>query len=259
MAEALSDREFIRYSRQLMLDQWQEEGQLRLKQAKVLIIGCGGLGNTAASLLAGAGVGQLTLMDDDSVELSNLPRQISYEMDDIDNAKAFALANRLREQNDDIEVIALKQRFDLSCAKHHLIKFDLVLDCSDNFTTRFLLNQQCVAAQLPLLSASVIGWHGQLLMITPKTLEYGCYQCVFATADDQVSNCNNSGVAGSAVAIVASYQANEAIRFLLGHVSALSQSILLIDTLSANNQLLQRTRNIDCVACGDNRSMIDAV
>lgn len=245
----LSDREFIRYSRQVMLEQWNEQGQLTLKKAKVVIIGCGGLGNIAASFLAGAGVGQLVLVDDDCVELSNLPRQLAFEEGDIENAKALALANRLREQNEHIEVVAQTQRFDADDAHHLFNQADLVLDCTDNFATRYALNHSCVAHAIPLLSASVIGWQGQLLLVDPNQMDYGCYQCLFDSAQDSAANCTTSGVSGAAVGIIASYQANEAIRYLLGQQSSLASSLLLIDSQSLHNQILKRVYDENCSIC----------
>lgn len=250
MVNQLSNDEFVRYSRQVMLEQWGEHGQLNLKSAKVVIIGCGGLGNIAASFLAGAGIGQLVLVDDDSVELSNLPRQIAFENDDIENAKAFALANRLREQNDQIEVMAIAQRFSNDNADHLLKSTDLVLDCSDNFATRYALNKACVNQQVALLSASVIGWQGQVLMVDPNALGNGCYQCLFESAQDNAGSCTTSGVSGAAVGVVASYLANEAVRFVLSKESLLSHSMLLIDSLSFTNHLLTRAKNDQCAICG---------
>jgi len=251
--KSLTDQQFVRYSRQVMMERWGEAGQLSLADAKVVIIGCGGLGNTVASLLAGAGVGHITLMDDDNVELSNLPRQLAFDMGDIANAKVLALANRLREQNEDIAVTPLLQRFEYGCASQCLSGATLVLDCSDNFATRYAINHACLDLMLPLLSASVIGWHGQMLLVINDGEHncHGCYQCLFNHTDDRALNCNTAGVSGAAVAIVASYQANEAIRFMLGQKSTLSSSLMLIDTISLDNKKLKRTSDPKCAVCAN--------
>lgn len=249
MSDLLNSAEFIRYSRQIMLDDWQESGQLRLKAANVVVIGCGGLGNMTATLLAGAGVGHITLVDDDEVELSNLPRQISFEQDDIANSKVFALANRLREQNEQVIIDALHQRFDESNAKHLIANADLVLDCSDNFACRFLVNQHCLNQGVALLSASVIGWSGQLMLIDPKKRQHGCYQCLFEQAPLLAQNCASNGVSGPAVNIIASYQANQALLFLLGKSCELATSIVLVDSKTMKNQVFTRTQREGCHSC----------
>jgi len=257
MSQLPSD-EFIRYSRQIMLENWNESGQIRLSSANVVVIGCGGLGNIAASLLAGAGVGQLTLIDEDVVELSNLPRQLAFDTADIENAKVFALANRLREQNDKLSVSPVAERFSTDNAQKLLSGADLVLDCSDNFTTRFCINHACISAQISLISASVIGWQGQLMLVAPGEHDAGCYQCLFQPTNDESPSCKTAGVSGAAVAIVGGYQANEAIRHLLGHVSELARSVMLIDTLTLNNQLLERTKDQSCIICSHHRSISHA-
>jgi len=245
----LSAKQYVRYSRQIMLTDWGEAGQLRLSQSKVLIVGCGGLGNGAASYLAGAGVGHLVLVDDDEVALSNLPRQLAFDEDSLENAKAFALANRLREQNPQIKVEPHVQRFGADNSASLLRGCDLVIDCSDNFATRYLLNARCVESNIALLSGSVIGWQGQLLLVDPQQPEAGCYQCLFSAADDKSGSCASMGVSGPVVGMVSSLQANQALRYLLALPSALGQSLCLVDGASLNQQLLTRRRRSDCPAC----------
>ncbi|NRA62602.1 MAG: HesA/MoeB/ThiF family protein, partial [Psychrobium sp.] len=150
----LNDEQFMRYSRQIMLPEWGEQGQKILANVKVLIVGCGGLGTLAASYLAGAGIGHLVLVDDDEVTLSNLPRQLSYDMDSLDNAKVFELSNRLQEQNPHCWIEPIFDRFSEGSAPSLLKNVDLLLDCSDNMTTRYLINEQCINQQVPLLSGS---------------------------------------------------------------------------------------------------------
>lgn len=247
--EQLSDDEFVRYSRQIMLPDWALQGQLTLANSKVLIVGCGGLGTMVASQLGGAGVGHLVLVDDDEVELSNLPRQLAFDTDSVQNAKAFELANRLREQNPDIIIEPHVERFEDDNAAHFSQGCDLIIDCSDNFNTRYGVNRHGSDKSIAVLSGSVVGWKGQLLLVDPSKSQAGCYQCVFDEANDTSGSCSTIGVSGAMVGVVASFQANEALRYLLKLPSSLAQSLILIDGETLAMQTLCRSRRSDCPVC----------
>ncbi|MDP2560168.1 HesA/MoeB/ThiF family protein [Psychrobium sp. 1_MG-2023] len=245
----LSDQAFIQYSRQIMLKGWGEQGQLTLLNKHVAIVGCGGLGNVTATYLAGAGIGTLTLIDDDEVELSNLPRQFMFDHDSIENAKAFEVANRLQEQHPSLQLNQHAQRLTRDNTTSLLGNVDLILDCSDNMPTRYLINSFCVEQSVPLISASVANWHGQLLLVSPDSPEYGCYQCLFPQAPKEANSCKTLGVSGPMVGVLGSFQANAALRFLLNLPSDLNRQIHLVDGETFSMQPLNRQRNEQCPVC----------
>lgn len=163
----MNDHDFMRYSRQLLLEDIAIEGQQKLLASRVLIIGLGGLGSPAALYLAGAGVGTLTLADDDAVHLSNLQRQILFTSEDIDRPKAVAAKTRLSQLNPQIKLVALQQRLSGEALRAEVAKADVVLDCTDNMVTRQAINAACVALDTPLVTASAVGFGGQLMVLTP--------------------------------------------------------------------------------------------
>lgn len=251
-ATKLRDNEFNRYSRQIMLNDWGEEGQLKLKNSRVVIVGCGGLGSVVASYLAGCGVGLLSLIDGDNVELSNLPRQLTFDMDSVDLNKSDELMQRLYAQNDDIDIMINPVQLDKFNIDELLTGNDLVLDCTDNFDTRLMINKWCVVNETPLMSAAVIGWQGQLLLVD-KAAEHGCYQCLFSALSGAGSqaqqSCSTMGVNPAMVGIVGSYQANQALRYLLELPTPLSNKIALVDGGSMAVNLLNRQVNTQCDIC----------
>ena len=213
-AEAMS---LDRYARQLLLPGLGEAGQAALADARVLIAGCGGLGTLAAAYLAGAGVGRLLLADDDRVELSNLHRQLLYTEADLGQPKAVALAAALGARNAEVDVAAHAARLDSAALPALLADCDLVLDCCDNFPTRYALNAACVAARRNLLSAAAIRREGLLLALQPGQPGQACYHCVFPDCEDSAGErCAEAGVLGPSVGVVASLQATQALEMLTG-------------------------------------------
>jgi len=245
---ALRDSEFNRYSRQIMLNDWGEAGQLRLKNSRVVIVGCGGLGNVVASYLAGCGVGHLTLIDGDDVELSNLPRQLAFDIDSCGQNKADELMQRLYCQNDEVDIVIEPLSIDIDNVQQLLEQHNLVIDCTDNFSTRLLINDWCVTHQIPLMTAAVIGWQGQLLLVDPK-MKDGCYQCLFDAPSDSEQSCSTMGVNPAMVGVVGSYQANQALRYLLQLSTPLANKVALIDGINMGVTLLTRQQNNQCTVC----------
>lgn len=214
---SLSDAQFDRYGRQIMLADWGEEGQLRLANAKVLIIGCGGLGTAAGLYLAGAGVGQLILADDNAVARSNLPRQLAYRETDLGSNKSQALAVQLKAINHHIRCRAVKRRLEGAALLLEVSLADMVLDCSDNMATRQAVNAACVEHRKPLVAGAAIGWQGQLMTFDFRHSLTPCYHCLFPTlSEPQPRNCQSAGVAGPVVGAIGNLQALEAIKCLLG-------------------------------------------
>lgn len=211
----MNDRDFMRYSRQILLGDIAIEGQQKLLASHVLIVGLGGLGSPAALYLAGAGIGTLTLADDDDVHLSNLQRQILFTTDDIAHPKAQAAKLRLAQLNPGSKLIVLQQRLTGDVLKNAVAHADVVLDCTDNMATRQEINAACVALNTPLITASAVGFGGQLMVLTPPW-EQGCYRCLWPDDVEPERNCRTAGIVGPVVGMMGTLQALEAIKLLSG-------------------------------------------
>lgn len=246
--QELSNAEMQLYSRQILLDGWDLEAQQRLKLANVLIVGAGGIGCTSAELLARAGVGKITLIDADHIESSNLQRQIAFLPQDLGLYKAETLAKRLRQINPHILVDALNQRLDLHNVDALIAGQDLVLDGCDNFATRYLVNQRCYQLQVPLLSASAIGFQGQLFMVEGGS---ACYECLFPKGQhsDKQLRCADSGVLATTPVMMASLQAHHALLYLGLERMPLREKLLLWDGLSMKQRLLNFENDTKCPVC----------
>ncbi|PQQ36543.1 HesA/MoeB/ThiF family protein [Photorhabdus laumondii] len=246
----LSDQEFMRYSRQLLLEDIGSEGQEKLKSSHILIVGLGGLGAPASLYLAGAGVGTIYLADDDHLHISNLQRQILYRTEDIPSAKAELAANQLNALNPLIKTMVLNQRQNLESLTTIVKQVDLVLDCCDNMTTRHAINAACVATRKPLISGSAVGFSGQLMVFEPPYL-HGCYNCLYPEQQEPLRNCRTAGVLGPIVGIIGTLQALEAIKMLTGLPSPLSGKLRLFDGKQQSWSTLQLNRSQQCPICGD--------
>ncbi len=244
----LSDEEMHLYSRQILLDGWDIDAQEKLKLANVLIVGAGGIGCSSAELLARAGVGKLTIIDADSIEMSNLQRQIAFTQADFGFFKAETLAKRLQSINPHIEVDYLNQKLDLHNAKDLISAQDLVLDGCDNFSTRYLVNQVCVEQNVPLLSASAIGLQGQLFMVEGDS---ACYECLFPKAQhsNESLRCADSGVLATTPVVMAALQAHHALLYLGLNRTPLRNKLLLWDGLTMKQRLLGFEKDTNCPIC----------
>jgi len=245
----LNDQEFLRYSRQLLLEDIGPTGQENLKQATVLIVGLGGLGSPAALYLAAAGVGTLLLADDDQLHISNLQRQILYRTGDVATGKAKLAQRHLQALNPQVESIALEQRLQGSTLNDAVDRANLVLDCSDNMTTRHAINAACIKAGVPLLSGSAVGFSGQLLVIEPP-YAHGCYACLYPDQAEPQRNCRTAGVLGPVVGVIGTLQALEAIKMLAGMPSPLSGKLRLFDGKQQSWSTLQLSKASTCPICG---------
>ena len=244
----MNDRDFMRYSRQLLLEDIAIDGQQRLLASRVLIVGLGGLGAPAALYLVGAGVGTLALADDDSVHISNLQRQILFTVDDLDHPKAERAAKRLAQLNPDIRLLALRQRLSGDALRQQVAAADLVLDCSDNIATRQAVNAACVAAATPLITASAVGFGGQLMVLTPPWA-HGCYRCLWPDDSAPARNCRTAGIVGPVVGMMGTMQALEAIKLLSGMPVA-DNALRLFDARTGSWRQLALTRAASCPVCG---------
>ncbi|EHO5066451.1 HesA/MoeB/ThiF family protein [Salmonella enterica] len=244
----MNDHDFMRYSRQILLGDIAIEGQQKLLNSHVLIVGLGGLGSPAALYLAGAGIGKLTLADDDDVHLSNLQRQILFTTDDIAHPKAQAAKLRLAQLNPGSKLIVLQQRLTGDVLKNAVAHADVVLDCTDNMATRQEINAACVALNTPLISASAVGFGGQLMVLTPPW-EQGCYRCLWPDDVEPERNCRTAGIVGPVVGVMGTLQALEAIKLLSG-IETPSGELRLFDGKTSQWRSLALRRASGCQVCG---------
>ncbi|HHR6132054.1 TPA: HesA/MoeB/ThiF family protein [Providencia alcalifaciens] len=244
----LNDLEFMRYSRQLLLEDVSPEGQQKLKQSKVLIVGLGGLGSPASLYLAGAGVGELWIADHDDLHVSNLQRQVLYDTQDINQSKAQLAAARLKQLNPHTKTRILQQKLDAESLLPLVEQVDLVLDCCDNMATRHAVNAACVISNIPLVSGSAVGFGGQLMVLEPP-FQSGCYACLYPDQEEPQRNCRTAGVLGPVVGVIGTLQALEAIKLLVGLPSPLSGKLRLFDGKQQQWNTLQLTRSKQCPVC----------
>ena len=247
----LSQHEQLRYSRQIMLNKIGENGQLALRDAKVLIVGMGGLGNPVSLYLAAAGVGTLFIADGDSVDITNLQRQILFTESDVGTNKADIGAEKLQQHNSDITVEVIDEMLDTELAHYYIEQVDVVIDCTDNIATRYLLNQVCVDKKTPLIVGAATGFDGQQLVVDPRDPESACYQCLFPASEKApTNNCQTVGIVGPVLAIVAGMQSLQAIKLLTGNAIHINQ-LNMFDGLSNQWQQFSLKKQPDCPVCGD--------
>jgi molybdopterin/thiamine biosynthesis adenylyltransferase len=245
----LDEGELERYSRQLLLPEWTEMGQIALRDASVLVIGAGALGSPVALYLAGAGVGRLGIVDDDDVEVSNLHRQPLHFTPDVGEPKAESAAAKLRFLNPDIVVEAYRMRVDDTNAAGLIEGQDLVIDCSDTFATRYTVNKACCDAGVDLVEGGAVGWSGLVMTIVPKRT--ACYRCAFPTAPIGTLTCAQAGITGPVAGVIGSLQALEALKFLTGAQPPLVDAFLNVDLATMETTRVAVRRDPNCVDCGD--------
>lgn len=248
MYSELSEAELYLYSRQILLDEWDDDAQLKLKNSRVLLIGAGGLGCTSGEILARAGVGHLTIYDHDIIEISNLQRQIAFQPNHVGQYKANVLAEHLRQINPHIQVEAKVHHFDEKISIEELQSFDVVLDGCDRFSTRYLVNEQCKRAGVPLISASAIGLQGQLFMVEATS---ACYECLFPPTEqaEEQGSCASSGVLSSTPIVMASLQAHHTLLFLGLGKTPLREKLLLWNGITMQQKILSFKADVDCRVC----------
>ena len=246
----LTDQELLRYSRQILLQPVDIDGQLRLKQSRALIVGLGGLGAPVALYLAAAGVGELHLADFDTVDLTNLQRQIIHDTDSVGQTKVESAMGRLKAINPEVTLVAHRAALDGDSLAAAVNAVDLVLDCSDNFSTREAVNVACVAAAKPLISGAAIRLEGQLSVFDSRRADSPCYHCLYGHGSVSVLTCSEAGVVGPLVGVVGSLQALEALKLLAGFGEPLVGRLLLIDALTTRFRELRVKRDPGCSVCG---------
>ena len=224
----LSDLEFERYRKQLNLPEWRKAQQLRLKEASILVVGAGGLGCGALPYLAAAGVGSITILDADVIELSNLARQVLYKTDEVGTSKAIKAAEALRDLNPTIVVTGVAEKLTVENATAYIEKHDLIIDCTDNFQTRYLINDVCVALKKPFVYGAIHAWEGQFAVFHPQGPSYRTLFPV-EPSPEEIPSCDEVGVLGVLPGIIGLFQAKEAIFYLAGFESPAQKGLLTFD------------------------------
>ena len=245
----MNDQQLLRYSRQILMPEIGIEGQQKLQQAHVAIIGAGGLGSPVAMYLASAGVGQLTIVDDDKVELSNLQRQLLHTDRDIGRTKVDSAAETLQAINPEVSINARAARLDAAQLGLLAEEVDVLVDASDNFVTRFAVNAASVATGTPLVSGAAIRMEGQLSVFIPERDDSPCYRCLYREGDEPDQTCTENGVLAPIVGIIGSQQALETLKLLLNIGEPLCGRVLLFDGLYHEWRSLKLSRDPGCPVC----------
>jgi adenylyltransferase/sulfurtransferase len=257
--QALTEEQLQRYSRQIILEEVGVAGQRKLLNSRVLVVGAGGLGSPAALYLAAAGVGTIGIVDGDRVDLTNLHRQILHFNHDIGRPKTQSARRTLEDVNPDVRVVPHQTVLTSANALEILSQYDVIINGSDNFPTRYLVNDACVLLGKPLVDASILRWEGQATTFLPGR---GCYRCLFPSPPPPgaVPSCAEAGIVGAVAGFMGTHQALEAIKILLGVGEILANRLLLFDALTGDIRFVRWSRNPDCPVCGDHptlRELID--
>lgn len=244
----MNDEQLLRYSRQIMLPQIDISGQQKLLDSTALIMGVGGLGSPVALYLAAAGIGHLVLVDFDKVELSNLQRQILHSSNDIGKTKVASACETLGNLNPEIKLTAVNKKLDKAELLNYLQQVDIVVDGTDNFASRFMINEACVETKTPLVSGAAIRMEGQLSVFMNDG-SGACYRCLYHDQGDDEMRCSENGVLAPVVGVIGSLQAVEAIKVLTGTGETLSNRLLVIDALHMETRILKLKKDPTCPVC----------
>jgi molybdopterin/thiamine biosynthesis adenylyltransferase len=247
----MNDEQLLRYSRHLLLEEIDVAGQEKLLQSHILVIGAGGLGSAAAPYLAAAGVGHITLIDHDCVELTNLQRQIMHTEDGVGKSKVASGKQFLQSLNSGIQIETIETKATAALLGELLPSVDVVLDCTDNFSTRHLINASCVVHQTPLVSGSALRFDGQISVFDPKNATSPCYACIFSPDESfEEVNCASMGIFSPLVGIIGAMQAAQALQLLIGFGEPLIGRMLLWNGRNTQIDEIHIARNPDCPVCG---------
>jgi adenylyltransferase/sulfurtransferase len=244
----LSDEQLLRYSRQIMLPQIDITGQEKLLASRVLIIGLGGLGAPVALYLAAAGIGELTLVDFDTVDLSNLQRQIIHRTQDIGRPKVESARDHLTSNNPECHIHTLDHRLSDDELREQIQSHDVIVDCSDNFETRFAINRACVQTGTPLVSGAVIRMEGQISVFQPAQDVSPCYACLYREEGEDETRCSETGVLAPVVGIIGSMQATETIKLLIG-LESIRGRLILLDAERMQFREMRLKKDPNCPVC----------
>lgn len=248
-----------RYSRHIILPEVGGKGQMKIANAKVFIIGAGGLGCPVGYYLTAAGVGTIAMVDNDTVEMSNLQRQIAHSVETIGMLKVESAGKTFRALNPDVNFIGLRERISKDSILDLIREYDIVVDGSDNFPTRYLVNDACVMAKKPLVSGAILRFEGQVTTIVPG--DGPCYRCLFEEPPPPglVPSCQEAGVLGVLPGVVGGLQATEVLKLILGKGEVLKGELLIYDALRTNFRKVRVPRNASCPVCGENPSITELI
>jgi len=251
MTMDFSDTEIERYARHILLADVGGTGQAKLRAARVLVVGAGGLGSPVLLYLAASGVGHITVVDDDTVELSNLQRQVAHQTASLGQNKAISAATTARAINPLVEVVPLGARLDAANAPELIANHDIICDGSDNFRTRFLLADACFLGRRTLVSAAVLRFEGQVSVFKPH-LGGPCYRCLYPTPppEGMVPSCSEAGVLGAVTGVMGTLQATEILKDIMGIGESLSGRLLIWDALAMQFRTIRFAPAPDCALCG---------
>ncbi|MFK7816279.1 MAG: ThiF family adenylyltransferase [Gammaproteobacteria bacterium] len=245
----LNDDELLRYSRQIMLPQIGIEGQQKILATKVLLFGAGGLGSPIAMYLAASGIGELTIVDPDKVDLSNLQRQILHQTADLDKHKVISAKQTLADLNDQTIVRTLQEELTGDMLYTEVSRANVVVDATDNFQARYAINAACVKARTALVTGAAIRFEGQVTVFDMLE-ESACYQCLYSDTDSELEeNCSETGVLGSVTGLIGSIQATEVIKLIVNTGQTLSNRLLLIDALNMDWHSVKLKKDPQCAIC----------
>ena len=255
----LSKEQIDRYSRQIILSEIGGEGQKKILDSKVLIIGLGGLGSSCAIYLAAAGIGNIGIVDYDKVGLNNLQRQIIHSESYVNKLKVESAKDRIKELNSEVEVIIYNTKLTPENALDIISNYDIVADCTDNFPSRYLINDACVLTNKPFAHAAILQFYGQAMTIIPD--KSACYRCFLPDppSPDSISSCEQTGVIGTVVGIMGIIQANEIIKYILDIGELLSGKLLIFDSLDSSFEKIIIKKNPKCPVCGKYPTITDLI
>lgn len=248
-----NDEQLLHYSRQIMLPHFGIEGQHRLQHAHVVIMGIGGLGSPAAMYLAAAGVGTLTLVDFDIVDNSNLQRQIVHSIDSIGSSKVSSAKATLQKINPETSIHCIDKQLTAEELEDLISDVSCVVDATDNFATRFLINRACVSQKTALVSAAAIQYEGQISVFDMAKKDSACYACLFSESGEENTNCSDNGILAPVVGILGSMQALEAIKLICGIGDTLVNRLLIFDALALQWRTMKLKKDPNCKVCGNNK------
>ncbi|GLR76286.1 HesA/MoeB/ThiF family protein [Aliivibrio sifiae] len=255
LMESLNDQDFLRYSRQIMLPDIADKGQLLLRNSTVLMIGCGGLGSAVGMYLSAAGIGTLIIADGDNLDLSNLQRQVVFRKSNLKQNKAIAMAQQIKELNSQVNVEVINHHLTEPELSRFINQVDVVLDCTDNLTTRHEINLACVKQKVPLISGAAIGWQGQLMLFSNQPAieekQSACYHCLFPfTQSPQNQNCQSFGIIGPVVGIIGNLQALETLKYLTQPEWMTWNSLHQFDGRTLAWSVIHIPKDHSCPVCG---------
>ncbi len=250
----MNDEQLLRYSRQILLPGFDEDKQQKLLDAHVLIMGLGGLGSPVAMYLAAAGVGTITLVDFDTVELSNLQRQVIHTTDNIDLPKVESAAAAIKKISPQTRTICLNQKLNQNQLEQQLSNVNLLVDCTDNFASRFMINRACFNSRTPLVSGAAIRMEGQVSVFDFRDTDSPCYRCLYDEEGEENTSCSENGVMAPMVGIIGSIQAMEAIKLLSNYGDTLCGKLLITDAMYQEWRTMKFKKAANCPVCQNHKT-----